>query len=325
MTALSAWPPFPGPDRPTTLDTDTQAFFDHLGGTFTTEVNALADYLANAARPAYSVMAVFDGSATSDADPGAGKWRLNNATQNAATVVYADLADANGADMTAIIEAIDDSTSSTKGWLRFSVNGDRTKWLLARVTGAITTATGYRKIPITVIASSAASPMTNADEITVAFTPNGDKGDAGPTGSNGPWTQIGSTQTISGTPSSVTFSSIPASYADLMLDADSLSYSTTSELRISLSPDGSAFSTPFNLSSLTGTINALVRVTGYRLNRAMIEAELLVGSIANNSVLDSAAPTGARQFARCDGGISAIRLSTVSGTFTAGTLKLYGR
>lgn len=309
MPALSTWPPFPGPDRPTTLDTDTQAFFDHLGGTFTTEVNALADYLANAARPAYSVMATFDGSATSDADPGAGKWRLNNATQNAATVVYADLADANGADMTAIIEAIDDSTSSTKGWLRFSVNGDRTKWLLARVTGAITTATGYRKIPITVIASSAASPMTNADEITVAFTPNGDKGDGAI------WSTFAS-PTLTG--SSITLqASIPANSNDLKFDFDAVtSTGGSSAPTISLSADGSSFSTAIQLTNAnvlraTGTVN----IRHHRANIMVVESALVDATLTS-----PAGQTASPIFIphKISGGAIAVRFAWTGGDTFAG-------
>lgn len=309
MPALSDWPDMPGPDRPTTLDTDTQAFFDHLKETFTPEVNALADYLANAARPAFSVMAVFDGAATSDADPGAGNWRLNSATQNAATYVYADLADANGADMTAIIEAMDDSTSSTKGWLRFSVNGDRTKWLLAKITGAVVTATGYRKIPITMIASSATSPIADNAEITVAFTPNGDKGDLGS------FSNDGSLVTVSGTPSMITLSSLPVVGSIVKFDLNIVP-STTAILRGSFSLDGSSYSTAYDLTASLSSFRGSIIITDYRGNNPQLEGRLHAADLVSRSAYT--VTENPRFSLAAPGGLAAFRLSLSTGTFNNG-------
>jgi hypothetical protein len=57
--------------------------------------------------PGVSFPLIFS-STTADADPGAGAIALNQVTQNTATVAYVDLADADLADITAMLESLDD-------------------------------------------------------------------------------------------------------------------------------------------------------------------------------------------------------------------------
>lgn len=114
-----------------------------------------------------------DLTATSDADPGSGKLRFNNADQNAATVLYIDDADVNGMDVIATIATLDDSTNTNKGQLSISVVGDGTKRLIFNVT-ALTDASGYTKLTVSNLASSATNPFSEGDTLLFAFSRSGD-------------------------------------------------------------------------------------------------------------------------------------------------------
>jgi hypothetical protein len=54
-------------------------------------------------------------STTADADPGAGVFRLNNATPASATAAYLDNLDSGGATVSTIFDLWDDSTTTTRG------------------------------------------------------------------------------------------------------------------------------------------------------------------------------------------------------------------
>lgn len=123
-------------------------------------------------------------TATADADPGAGKLRLGNATQNAATVIRADNTSAAGSDVAALLTTFGNGTSTVKGRLRIQHATDATKWLIFDVT-AVASPSGYKNITATCTASSAASPFANNDALAVSFSTTGDKGDTGATGATG--------------------------------------------------------------------------------------------------------------------------------------------
>lgn len=114
---------------------------------------------------------------TADADPGDGFLRLNNATQNLATVIRADLKDAAGVTVTDVLALFDDSSSGVKGFIRLVKKDDRTKWLVFTVASLASPA-GYRNITVAVVASSAASPFANNDVILLEFGRTGDAGAA---------------------------------------------------------------------------------------------------------------------------------------------------
>lgn len=123
---------------------------------------------------------------TTDSDPGNGQLRLNNATQNAATVVRADLLDILGNDWTTVLDSFDDSTSTIKGELRIYNVVDTTKWLTFEVT-AVASPSGYRNISVTPVASSGTAPFSDLDPLVLTFTRTGDAGagGTGPTGATG--------------------------------------------------------------------------------------------------------------------------------------------
>ena len=114
---------------------------------------------------------------TTDSDPGAGTFRLNNATPASATAAYLDNVDAGGATVSTIFDLFDDSTTTTKGYLRFEKSGDPTVWAQFAVTGSVVDGTGYRKITLTSGAGSGA--FTNGDTFAITFYRSGDKGTDG--------------------------------------------------------------------------------------------------------------------------------------------------
>lgn len=116
-----------------------------------------------------------DLTATTDADPGAGKLRFNNASQNSATTLYVDDADVNGLDITTLIATLDDSTATVKGQLSLTKVGDATKRLIFNIT-ALTDASGYTKLTVSNIAASATNPFVEGDTVLFGFVRTGDSG-----------------------------------------------------------------------------------------------------------------------------------------------------
>jgi len=180
---IAALPTPPSTASPTTFAAQMDAFLAALPA-FVTQANALAVTMtAVAAGGAVSLQYTFD-TATTDADPGAGKLRLSSATQNAATVLRLNTTGADGSALAGVIDTFTLSTSTAKGYLMVRKATDATKWLLFSVS-ALASPVGYRNVTIAPLASSAASPFVAADPLLVDFTPTGDKGTTGTTGAAG--------------------------------------------------------------------------------------------------------------------------------------------
>lgn len=178
--AISALPTPPSTSNPSTFATLADAFLAALP-TFRTEANALAEAMnAIAAGTALSIQYTFD-TDTTDSDPTDGVLRLNQATQNTATVIRADLLSSAGSDFTDVLATFDDSTSTIKGYIALVKASDATKFLIFSVA-SMASPSGYRNITVTNVASSAASPFADGDSILLKFTRNGDKGDTGAAG-----------------------------------------------------------------------------------------------------------------------------------------------
>jgi len=122
---------------------------------------------------------------TTDADPGAGYLRLDNATQNAATVIRMDHAGSDGSGYTDVINSFDDSTSAVKGLILLQKLADATSWLLFSVL-SVASPSGYKNVTVSLVASSSANPFASGDDLILKFTRNGDKGDTGAVGPTGP-------------------------------------------------------------------------------------------------------------------------------------------
>tara|TARA_R100001463_G_scaffold44124_1_gene91812 strand:- start:7350 stop:9533 length:2184 start_codon:yes stop_codon:yes gene_type:complete len=115
---------------------------------------------------------------TTDSDPGAGFIRLNNTSLNSATIMYVDDSDGT-TDISAWVQSWDDATSgSTKGYITIAGNPNpASPMVIFKVTGAVTDASGYTKVPVSYVAGS--TSMSNSAEISIAFSPSGDSDYAG--------------------------------------------------------------------------------------------------------------------------------------------------
>jgi hypothetical protein len=142
--------------------------FDSTGQVLTT----VADFL-----PAGGDSAMFQYSTTTtDADPGAGFFRLNNATIASATIGYFDDLEYNGTDISAWVQSWDDvaGNDTNRGRIRITKAQSLDTWMVFKVTGAVTDATGYTKVTLVYIDS--AGTFTNNDKFWVAFSASGEDG-----------------------------------------------------------------------------------------------------------------------------------------------------
>ena len=137
--------------------------------------SAAAASASAAANVVGGLVFAFDNSTTA-ADPGAGEFRLNNATPGSATALYIDNVDNQANSVTGWLDSWDDSTNTNKGLVLLKGLDEAGAFLLARVT-AIVDSTGYRTATISVLAS--AGSFVLGDRFMVTFVPAGDKGSDG--------------------------------------------------------------------------------------------------------------------------------------------------
>lgn len=117
-------------------------------------------------------------STTTDADPGAGAFRLNHATPASATEAYFDNVDTGSVSLTTILDRIDDhGNSSGRGILRAEKESDSSVWGEWLASGSVVDGTGYRKV--TLSGGSGSGAFTASDVFRWAFTPKGDNGAIG--------------------------------------------------------------------------------------------------------------------------------------------------
>ena len=140
--------------------------------TFVTEANAQATLLNAGSGMGALIIPYTFSTTTTDSDPGSGVLRLNQATQNTATVIRCDDNGSDAVDKQGIMDLISLPTAAVKGYIRLVHATDATKYLVFEVTG-IADPGGYRNITVVNRASSAASPFANSDPIVWYFTPGG--------------------------------------------------------------------------------------------------------------------------------------------------------
>jgi hypothetical protein len=116
-------------------------------------------------------------TATTDADPGAGDVRFNNATPASVTEIYFDNADRDGTTQTTWLDTFDDADTTNKGYLLFVPAATPSAKLLFRVTGTVVDGTGYRKVTVTHLAGTTL-PSSGA-HLGVWFAGSGDDGQDG--------------------------------------------------------------------------------------------------------------------------------------------------
>lgn len=107
-------------------------------------------------------------SSTTDADPGAGDFRLNNATPASATAAYFDNTERGGTTVTSWLDGFDDTgDSSTRGILLLMDVATPTTFHLYRVSGSVVDGTGYRKVTIASLGGS--GTFTSGNHVAVSF------------------------------------------------------------------------------------------------------------------------------------------------------------
>lgn len=147
-------------------------------GTSATNAGTSATNAATSAAAAASSVAAlaYTFSATiTDADPGNGALRLNNATAASATAAYVDNLDAGGATVTGILDTFDDSTNSIKGQLTLRSKASAAISYVYNVTGSVVDGGGYRKLTLSYVSGTGALPTT-AGGVWLMFDRAGDKG-----------------------------------------------------------------------------------------------------------------------------------------------------
>ena len=122
-----------------------------------------------------SQLAMTWNSSTSDADPGAGKIAFNHATLSSVSILYVDDADDASADISGYVQSWDDVTNTTaRGIVTITKEGTPSTYAIFKVSGAVTDASGYTKIPVTHIVSSGS--FSNTDGVGVHFSYSGNDG-----------------------------------------------------------------------------------------------------------------------------------------------------
>lgn len=144
----------------------------------------------------------------------------------------------------------------------------------------------------------------------------------------GGWTEIATIATTSG--SSITFSSIPSAYSDLLLVFAGVSDVANCNLGMALSPDGTTFTGAQSISPsapASATLYGSIMLPGYR--RAAGTAHAALASLtSNNSAtwFDAFTSTGRYIVWRMSAGIQAIRITpSTASTFDAGSITLLGK
>lgn len=110
---------------------------------------------------------------TTDANPGAGNLRADNADLSAATMLFVSKTNRYGDDLSGFLASLTGSTSSHKGYLILTAPDSETQAVFG-VTG-LTDATGYVKLSVS--AHGGATAFTDAERLAFLFARTGNAGD----------------------------------------------------------------------------------------------------------------------------------------------------
>lgn len=177
IVAQSSWSPsvVPGPTGPLGPTGPTGPSGGPTGPTGTTGPTG-------ATGPRSGAQYVFN-SSTTDSDPGNGVFRYNNSTIASVTNIFINNLDNDGNTQTNWYNLWDDSTDSIKGFITIqslSPLGSVTN--IFRITGNVTVATGYYKVPVAYVSGS--TPSSQSVNV-IEFSRTGNIGASGANGLNG--------------------------------------------------------------------------------------------------------------------------------------------
>jgi hypothetical protein len=274
---------------------------------------------------AYAIRYVFD-TATADADPGAGKMRLSSATQNASTTMRLDLT-AGGQDYTTLIDTFDSSTSAIKGSIRLVKQGDMSKWMTFDVT-ARAAPTGYRNLTVVCTDSSSANPFVNGDAVLLFFQRTGDRGEIG--NSIVPLASATITSPVAAIDYLNIFSALYDKYTIELQGFQNANGSTSAYTYLQLAfggtPITAGYSGGITNASQSGAAGIPITIAG----SSTFNSTVVVRNM-NASGLKSGSSETCDPFSRLYGGsisdarpATGFRIIPGAGTFTAGTIRIYG-
>lgn len=110
---------------------------------------------------------------TTDADPGDGYLRFNNATYSSVTSIFVDLTDVNSTNITAWLDSL-----AAGSRIRVYSKASQTNWVDFTLS-SVTSATGYRKLVVTYVSSSGALSAGTIGDTVLSYSPVGAAGAAG--------------------------------------------------------------------------------------------------------------------------------------------------
>jgi hypothetical protein len=112
---------------------------------------------------------------TTDADQGAGKISGNNGTISSISILYVDDVDDAGASIATFVQSWDDVTNTTaKGYVQITKEGTTSTYAVFKVSGSVTDASGYTKVPVTHVVSN--GTFSDGDGVGVQFVQSGADG-----------------------------------------------------------------------------------------------------------------------------------------------------
>ncbi len=106
----------------------------------------------------------FDGASQVDADPGAGKFRANNATPSSATQLFVDPLAANGLSFDPLL-----STQQAPGFLYLEQQDDPTRFVLFDITALTVLGSGYLKLQVSIDEGVPGAEIQDGKDISFAF------------------------------------------------------------------------------------------------------------------------------------------------------------
>ena len=127
-------------------------------------------------------------SNTGNSDPGTGRLKFNNTVLSSATQLYISENDDSSVDVTALLQTIDDSTSTIKGHFKISEKSNIESFAIFTI-GSASHPGIYSIVNCAYVSSTAnmaGQVFQNGDDVLITFARTGDLGDTGPQGPTGP-------------------------------------------------------------------------------------------------------------------------------------------
>ena len=135
---------------------------------------------------------LFETSTATNADPGPGNFRINHATPSSASEICFDDVDADGNNVRAFLDSIDDSTNTSVRWYVIVQNIATPSTFM--IYSAASTGSGSGRWRVTALTHlSSSGTFSAADSCSIEFIRVGDVGATGPTGPTGPTGATGPT------------------------------------------------------------------------------------------------------------------------------------